>query len=466
MAERQDLVVVGGGAGGFAAAMRAAQLGARVTVVERAHYGGHCMNKACIPLTLLMTGAQMADVARRCGRFGVRLGQPQVDMDVLHDRKELIVESLRLGTEQLLADHGITLVQGRARLAAAGVVAVDPPPGSGGERTEIEACRIVIATGSVAAPLPIEGADLPGVLGTEEAVELREIPERLAVLGSQPWDVELAQYFFFLGSQVTLVTGEEQLLPGADRDVAQRLGKNLHDAGIRLQRRGRAETIRRREDGGLAVVLSGGQGEVLADKVLAARRLPNSHGLGLRELGVQMEGGAILVNERLETSLPHLYAVGDVIRGPMWSHKANAEGIVAAENALGQASRVPYEILPHCAHTVPQVAWVGLTEEQAEGRPGGIRVGKIPTALNPMAMILDETAGEIKVIAGKYGKILGAHLVAPGAVDLINTVAMAMLSEATVQELMRLIPRHPSLGEALVDAAMDVEKRSLHMPKW
>ncbi|HEC35250.1 MAG TPA: dihydrolipoamide dehydrogenase, partial [Anaerolineae bacterium] len=208
-------------------------------------------------------------------------------------------------------------------------------------------------------------------------------------------------------------------------------------------------------------------GEIVADKVLAARRLPNSIGLGLRELGVEMEGGAVLVNERMETSVPHIYAIGDVTAGPMWSHKANAEGIIAGENAMGLTSRMNYDILPRCLYTWPEVAWVGLTEEQAEAQDIEVEIGKVPIAINPYAMILDETAGTIKIIAcKKYGKIVGAHIMAPGAVDLINVIAVAMLSEATVGELMRFIPMHPGIGEAMVDAAMDVEKRSLHLPKW
>jgi dihydrolipoamide dehydrogenase len=459
MAEIQDLVVIGGGAGGFAAAMRAVQLGGRVTVVESAHYGGNCMNKACIPLTFLATVAQMVDGARKAPRFGIELGEPQVDMAMLHDRKDLIVEGLRLGTEQLMADYGITLIEGRGRLVARDTVEV------GG--TQIKARNIVVATGSVPAQLPIEGADLPGVIGTEEAIELREIPRRLAVIGSQPWDVELVQYYRTMGSDVTLICSSDRVLPEADRDVAQRLGKLLHDAGITVQRRVAVEAIRQGQEGALLVVLAGGKGQIAADKVLAARRLSNSIGLGLRDLGVEMEGASVLVDQRMETSVPHIYAIGDVTAGPMWSHKANAEGIVAGENAMGGTSLMRYDILPYCAYTWPQVAWVGLTEEGAEGQDIEFEVGKLPTALNPYAMILDETAGEIKILAcKKRGKILGAHLVAPGAVDLINAVAVAMLSEATVSELMRFIPRHPSLGEALVDAAMDVEKRSLHMPKW
>jgi dihydrolipoamide dehydrogenase len=466
MAELQDLVVIGGGAGGFAAAMRAAQLGARVTVIESTHYGGNCMNKACIPLTYLMSGARLVDCARKAGRFGVQVGEPQVDMEALHARKDLIIEGLRLGTEQLMAEYGITLVEGQGKLIARDTVEAMPTGVTGSGAQQIKARNVLLATGSVPAQLPIEGADLPGVLGTEEAIELHEVPERVVVVGAQPWDLELAQYFHFLGSQVTLIVEGDQVLEGADREVAQRLGKLLHDSGLAIKRRTAVEAIREADDGALVVVLAEGKGEVAADKVLAARRLPNSAGLGLRQVGVRTEGGAVPVNDRMETNVPGVYAIGDVTKGIMWSHKANAEGIVAGECAMGQDSRMEYDALPHCAYTWPQVAWVGLTEEEAEAACPQMRVGQVPVAINPYAMILDETAGVMKVIAGKYGRILGVHLVAPGAVDLINGAALAMMSEATVEELMRFIPRHPSLGEALVDAAMDVEKRSLHMPKW
>ncbi len=459
MAERQDLVVIGGGSGGFAAAMRACQLGGKVTVVEAARYGGNCMHKACIPSKALMTVAQRLTQFRRAGRLGIQSSEPTLDLAALHERKDLIIEGLALGTEQLLADYGITLVEGRGRLVARDTVAV-------GEQ-QIQTRAVLVATGSVAAQPPIDGVDLPGVIGTEEAIELREVPPRLAIIGSKPWDLELAQYFNALGSQVTLIESGSQLLPEADREVAQRLGKLLHDAGVAIQRGAAVEAICRNGDGALTVSLTGGKGPLVADRVLAARRLPNSSGLGLRELGVRMQDGAVLVDERMATNVPGIYAVGDVTAGPMWSHKANAEGIVAGENALGRASRIDYAAMPRCLYTWPQVAWVGLSEEQAAAQGIAVNVGKVPAAINPYAMILDETEGVVKVIAcQKYGKILGVHVVAPGAVDLINTAAVAMLTEATVGELMRLIPMHPSIGEALVDAAMDVDKRSLHLPKW
>ncbi len=457
MTEIQDLVVIGGGSGGFAAAMRAAQLGGRVTMVEADLYGGNCMNRACIPTTFLMITARLMQFFRKAARFGIRAGEPEVDGQTLHERKDLLIEGLRLGTEQLLTEYGVTLLRGRGRLVARDTVEID------GQR--IPARNIVIATGSVAAQLPIEGADLPGVMGTEEALTLRDIPARLAVIGSQPWDLELAQYFHAMGSQVTIIEPGPQLLPGADREISQRLSKHLYDSGITIRRGIAVKAIHQREDGALAVLLADGQ-ELLADRVLAARRLPNSIGLGLREQGVRTEGGAIVVNDQMETSVPHVYAVGDVAAGPMWSHKANAEGIVAAENALGRASRMDYRALPRWVYTWPEVAWVGLTEEEALARGLEVAVGKFPIAINPYAMILEESAGMVKVVAGRYGKILGVHVMAPGAVDLINMAAMAMMAEATVEELIRLIPAHPSIGEALVDAAMDVEKRSLHLPKW
>jgi dihydrolipoamide dehydrogenase len=465
MAEMQDLIVIGGGSGGFAAAMRAAQLGGRVTIVEEVHYGGNCMHKACIPSKFLMTTARLMGSIRKAGRFGIQVGEPRLDMDALHNRKDLMIKGFHIGTERLLADYGITLVKGRGRLVARDTVEV--------EGQQIRARNVLVATGSVAAQPPIEGVDLPGVIGTEEALELREVPARIAILGSKPWDLELAQYFHTIGSEVTLIESGLQLLPEADHEIAQRLGKLLHDAGIIIKRGVAVEAIRRGDDGTLVVVLAGGKSQVVADKVLAAHRLPNSAGLGLHELGVKlalsgvegMEHGAVLVNERMETSVPHVYAVGDITAGPMWSHKANAEGIIAGENAMGLTGKMDYNVMPRCLYTWPEVAWVGLTEEQAEAQGIGVNIGKVPTAINLYAMILDETAGVIKMIAGKrYGEILGVHIMAPGAVDLINVAAVAMLSEATVDELMRLISMHPAIGEAMVDAAMDVEKRSLHLP--
>jgi dihydrolipoamide dehydrogenase len=458
MVEQQDLVVIGGGAGGFAAAMRAAQLGAKVTVIESTHYGGKCMNKACLPFKFLGAAARLLSDIRQGGRLGIEVGEPKLSMEALQERKDLVLTGLRMGTEMALADYGVTLVEGRGQLLAPDMVAV-------GEQ-RITARNVILATGSVQAQLPIDGIDLPGVLGTEEAIELTEVPPRLVVLGSQPPEVEISQFFRALGSEVTLIESGEQLLPEADRDISQRLGKCLHDEGIAIKRRVEVESIRQSEDGALIVTLAGGKGEVIADKVMAARRLANSSGLGLREVNVAVEGSAVLVNERMETSVPHVYAIGDVTAGPMWSHKANAEGLVAAENATGRHATMNYKIMPRCLYTWPEVAWVGLTEEAAQAQGIAVDVGKVPMSINPYAILLDQTAGMIKVIASKdYGKIVGVHIMARGAIDLINAIAVAMLSEATVAELMALIPMHPAVGEALVDAAMDVEKRSIHLPR-
>ena len=227
-------------------------------------------------------------------------------MEVLHERKDLILEGLRMGTEQLLADRGVRLLEGRARLVARDTVEVN------GER--FSARSIILATGSVAAQHSIEGIELPGVIGTEEAVELREIPRRLAILGSQHWDIELAQCFHLMGSEVTLIESGKRLLPEADHEISQRLGKLLHDAGIVIKRGVDIEAIRQADDGALVVILAEGKGEIAADKVLASRRLPNSTGLGLRELGLKMEHGAVLVDEQMQTSIPSIYAVGDVAR--------------------------------------------------------------------------------------------------------------------------------------------------------
>jgi dihydrolipoamide dehydrogenase len=461
MSERQDLVIIGGGSGGFAAAIRAAQLGGKVTVVEERYIGGNCMNRACIPLTFLTTVSHVAETIEGAGFFGIEADEPIFDMATMHDRKDLIIEGLQMGTEEQLSDYGVRLVEGRGRLVDREAVE------AAGER--IETRNVIVATGSVSAPLPIEGAELPGVIDTDAAIELRDIPPRIAVIGSYPWDLELAQYFNWLGSEVTLITETRQVLAfggvRADREVSQRFAKRLHDSGVVVKRGVTVEAICQDSEA-LTIVLAEGD-EIPVDKVLATQRFPNSSGLGLREAGVRMSEGAVIVNERMETDVPGIYAIGDVTNRSMWSHKANAEGIVAGANAMGADDVMDYETLPHCLHTWPPVAWVGLTQDEAESRELEIDIGKVPVAINPYAMILNQTEGAIKIIAGRaYGRILGAHLIGPGALDLINVAVVAMLAEATVHELMRFIPAHPSIGEALVDAAMDVEKRSLHLPQW
>jgi len=462
MADTKDLVVIGGGSGGFAAAVRAAQLGGDVAVVEEKHFGGNCMHGACIPLTFLMHVSGLMDALRGASSFGLEVGEGALDMGELQDRKDMIIDALEMGTEEQLRDYGVEMIEGRGGLVARNTVAAAD--------RQIRARSIVIATGSVAGEMPVEGGDLPGVIGTSEALNLREIPKRTGIVGNRPWEIELAQYFNVMGSQVVLITDSHRLLPEADREISQRLAKHLHDSGIDVRRGTSVEAIREKDGRELEVVLAQERESPVVNCVVASPRFPNTTGLGLRELGIATKRGAILVDERMETSVPGIYAIGDVTPGPMWSHKASAEGIAAAENAVGLSgspSRVDYGALPRCLHTHPEVAWVGLTADEARDRGIDVRVGKVPVAINPQAMILGETSGAIKVVAdGAYGKILGVHTMGPGAIDLINAASVAVLSEATVHELMRLVPAHPSVGEALVDAAMDVEGRSLHLPKW
>jgi dihydrolipoamide dehydrogenase len=420
--------------------------------------GGACLNEACIPARALTASARLLSSIRNGARFGIEVAEPGVDVNSMHERKDTIIASLRMGTEELLRDHGVTIVRGRGKLADPHTVVV------AGDR--LKADRIIICTGSTAALPLFDGADLPGVMGTAEAMELRKLPERMAIIGNHPWGLEATQYFQALGCRVTLIECAPQVVPGADREVSARFGKVLHDGGVTVKRAASVQAIQGSADG-LLVKLGNGKGEVETEMVLAARRLPNSIDLGLRELGVRMDGATVCVNERMETSLRHVYAAGDVTGGPRRSHKSSGEGLVAAENAMGLRNVMDTRTLPHCFFTTPEIAWVGLTEEQSKTQGEDVAVGKAPLLISPFALIHDQTSGMIKIVAGKrYGKILGVHIMAPGAIDLINTAVIAMLAEATVQQLMRVLPAHPSLGETLVDAAMDIEQRSLHMPKW
>jgi len=451
----QDVIIIGGGAAGFAAAVRAAQRGGKVTLIEEAELGGNCLNRACIPTKTLLESAVLLERIRRAGELGITVQDVAFDLEKIHQRKDTIVEALRLGTEALLNDHGVQIRRGQARLVAPDTVAV------GEER--IQGRNIIIATGSVAAEPPIEGADLPGVMGGEEAVELREIPERLVVIGSGPFELEFAYLYCVLGSQVTIVAAGRQLLPCMDHEIGQRMGQALRERGIALRMRAEVEAITQADDGALVVHLTGGKGEIVADKVLVIHRVPRSTGLGLREVGVKTQRGAIVVDERMQTNVPGIYAVGDVTGGS-WSHQANTEGLVAAENAMGRATKMDYRAVPRCLYTWPQVATVGLTEVEAEAQGLEFRVGKVPFGINPKAMIMGNTAGSVKIIAGKYGKILGVHIIGPNAVDLIGEAALAIQAEATVEELGWAVRNHPALAEAQVDAALDVEGMALHLP--
>jgi dihydrolipoamide dehydrogenase len=458
-----DPVVIGGGPGGYVAALRAAQLGARVTLVEAERLGGVCLNVGCIPTKALLWSAEVYHLVSHAAQFGVRAGAPEVDWPAMQARKAQVVDKLVGGVGMLLDRAGVKVVEGRARFASRGELVVE---GAGGQQ-RLSAGRVIVATGSSPMRLPIPGLDLPGVLDSTAALALEAVPASLLVIGGGAVGIEFATLFATLGARVTVVEMLARLAPLADADVGAALRTALAAQGVRAHLNTRLTSLEP-GNGALRAHLEGPQGElaVEAEKVLlAAGRQPNVDGLGLEAAGVAYGRQGIQVDERMATNVPGVYAIGDVTGGTMLAHVAMHQGIVAAENALGHPARMRYGAVPSCIFSRPEAASVGLTEEQARQQGYDVRIGRFPFNGNGKATAQSEVEGFVKVVAeGRYGAVLGLHVVGPHASDLILEGGLGLTLETTLDEIAATIHAHPTLGEAVAEAALAALGRALHLP--
>ncbi len=452
-----DMAVIGGGPGGVAAAVRARQMGAQVVLLERGELGGACVNRGCIPTKSLMETARLYRSIRKASEFGIRVSAVALDWDAIMAKTDDLVKFLRMGTEALLKSNGAAIMRGEARLTGPTMLRV------GGE--ELEARSIILATGSCWSPPSISGIDSEGVITTDDLLTMREVPETVAVLGGGPVELEAAQYLLFLGARVTMLEEANRILPLEDREIARRMASALREQGMGLLTQARVLEIRKGKKG-LTLRVEGKDGErrVVVDRLLHARRAPRSDELGLEAAGLRPSAEGIQTDEFLRTSRPHILAIGDVTGPPMYSHRASAMGIAAAENALGQGQPFRSHLVPRAFYTHPEAACVGLTERGAKTQGHEVRSATIPYSVNPRAMMSLETGGAVKVVAeSRCGEILGVHMVGPHATELIGEAVLAMELEATVEELARAIRLHPTLGESQVEAAREALGRGIYL---
>ena len=459
-----DLAVLGGGPGGYVAALRAAQLGTRAVLVERERVGGTCLNIGCIPTKALTTSTELLLTARRAREFGLAVPTADPDLPALMEYKQGAVDALVGGVEHLLKRAGVTLLRGTGHLSAPDTLRVQPDTG---DAMSVSASRVILAPGSIAARPPIPGLDLPGVITSTEALDISDVPARLIVVGGGVIGLEFACIYEALGSQVTILEMMPTLLPGGtDEALAQRLALLLRRRGMRIVTEAHVEEIVP-AGGSLAATCRDAKGvlsRVEGDRVLVATgRWPNTEGLGLAEVGVTMNGRAIAVDEHLATSVPNVWAVGDAVRGPMLAHKAMVDGRVAAENACGGSRTVDYRSVPNVIFTRPEVASVGLTEAAARHQGADVKVTQFPFSANPRARILGEMDGLVKLVceAGS-GAVLGVHLMGPHATDLIAEGALAVHVGATADDLAWTTHAHPTLPEAMLEAALGFRDATLH----
>jgi dihydrolipoamide dehydrogenase len=462
--EHADVTILGGGPGGYVAALSAAQRGARVVLVEKDRVGGTCLNVGCIPTKALTTAAELLVRARRAGDFGLLIPQVAVDLPALMTYKRTTVDQLVGGVEQLLRARRITLVCGAARLIKPDTLSVE---GAQGGRRELSANRVILAPGSIPAEPPIEGLNLPGVLTSTSALDIESVPPRLIVVGGGVIGLEFACIYEALGSHVTVLEMAPAILPGASDDaVAKRLQTLLRRRGMAVQTGVTAQRIEKAGEA-LRVVTTGAAGEaaVEGERVLVATgRWPNTQGMGFAELGLRMSGRAIAVDEHLATNLPNVWAVGDAVGGWMLAHKAMVDGRVAAENVTGGPRRVDYRSVPNVIFTRPEVASVGLTEAQARNAGAEVKVAQFAFSANPRARILGEPDGFVRLIceAGS-ARVLGVHILGPQATDLIAEGALAVQMGATADDLAWTTHAHPTLPEAMLEAALAVRDAAIHM---
>ncbi|MBM4273149.1 MAG: dihydrolipoyl dehydrogenase [Deltaproteobacteria bacterium] len=420
MPEAYDIAFLGGGPAGYQGAVRAAQLGAKVVVVEESFLGGVCLNWGCIPTKTVRASAEVGRAMRRAKEYGFRPVEASPDIQAIISRKDRVVSGLRAGVGRLFQAHRIALVEGRGRLIAADRIEVE----RNGRLDLVKAAKVVMATGSRPARLPLFPQS-PRVFLADEILTIDYLPKHLLIVGGGAVGVEMAAIFRELGSQVSLVEVMDRLLPYDDAEMAEYLAGVLKRRKIAVRCGVQVSGVQEGAEN-FAVRLADGT-ELAPDTILLATgRRFNSEGLGLEELGVQLENGRILVDGHMMTNIPGIYAAGDVIGGWLLAHVAFAEGICAAEHALGLGSKMDYGVVPRCTFTIPEYAAVGISEAEAEGKHP-IKVARFPFKSLGMGQCLGELEGLVKIIAhARTDQILGAHIIGPHAADLIHELALAM----------------------------------------
>ncbi|MHB8587532.1 MAG: dihydrolipoyl dehydrogenase [Candidatus Dormibacteraceae bacterium] len=457
MAGSFDVVVIGGGPGGYVAALRAAQLGAKAAVIERDRVGGTCLVRGCIPTKALLQSAELYTLAKAGAPFGVVSEQLGIDWAAALGRKTEVVDKLVKGVEGLLKAGGVTLVRGTACLAGKGVIDVS------GER--VQAQDIVIATGSAVARIPLKGAEL--TIDSDQILELKEIPGRLAVIGGGVVGMEFAAMFAALGTKVTVFEMLPQVLPMVDADLVAVYTKHLAGLGGEVHTDAKVEGVAKHKGGLQVRFSSGGEGgSIDADQVLlAVGRVPYTQGLEAEKAGIELERGRVVVDEHLHTTADGIWAIGDVIGGIMLAHVASYEGVLAVENIVGHGHRTPdYHAAPNCIYTDPEIAHVGLGEKEAKERGLDITVGRFPFTASARALTLGQPEGFVKIVAdARTGRLLGAHIIGPRATDLIAEATLAVQNGLTLEQIDLTIHAHPTLPESLMEAALAAQGRAIHI---
>jgi len=462
-----DLVVIGGGPGGYVCAIRAAQLGLKTACVEsRGTLGGTCLNIGCIPSKSLLNLSENYNKAKKdFNRQGIEISGIKLNIEKMMSNKNKSIQALTKGVEFLFKKNKVTYLKGKGVVFSKNNIVIY---GSNNSRSNIKAKNIVIATGSEVVSLPGIEIDEKNIVSSTGALSFDKVPNKLAVIGGGYIGLEMGSVWSRLGSDVTVIEYLDFITPGMDREVSNEFQKILIKQGIKFKMSSKVNSVSSK---GSSVTISytdikkSKEEKIEVDKVLVAvGRKPYTEGLNLSKVGVKLDNkGRIEVNNKLQTSVENIYAIGDVIKGPMLAHKAEEEGIAVAEILAGQAGHVNYDVIPGVVYTAPEVATVGKTEEQLKDENKPYKVGKFPFLANSRAKVNNETDGFVKILAdSKTDKVLGVHIIGPHCGDMIAEMALAMEFGASAEDIARTCHAHPTHTEAIKEAALAVDKRPIH----
>jgi dihydrolipoamide dehydrogenase len=459
--ESYDIAILGAGPGGYVGAIRAAQLGARVLLIEKGDLGGTCLNRGCIPTKSFLSYIKTYHKVRDSNLF-INGAKVSIDLRKLVSQKNQVVETMKRGISLLLDNQGITFINGFGRFSDSKTIEVS----SNGRRKVYKAQHVMIATGSQPASIPTIGIDGKRILSSDDALDVKRIPKTMLIIGGGVVGVEFATIFNGLGTKVTVLEMLPQIISSEDEEVAGGLRILLEKRGIEILTGAKVlDTSFKKEKVEVRVEREGKKEKLYGERVLMAiGRTPNTEGLNLEKIGVKMEGGFVKVNSKMETNVEGVYAVGDVIGKMMLAHAASAEGITAVENITGKVREIDYPKIPSCIYTLPEVASVGLKEFEARQKGYDVQIGKFPYLKSGKALVTGEPEGFVKIIAEKeLGQILGVQILGEHATELIGECLLAMNVEASIEDLGEVVKGHPTLSEMVTEAALDWEKKAIHI---
>jgi len=466
-APKYDIAVIGSGPGGYVAAIRAGQLGLKTVLIEKDNkFGGTCLHVGCIPTKDLLLNAEVYDYVKNAGEFGIECKEFSIDWQAVQARQHKVVNKLAKGVEFLLKKNKVEIVQGFAQLAGPGRITVTD---SSEKTREIQAKNIILATGSEAKMLPGLEPDAKTILTNKEVLDLKKIPESMVVIGSGAVGVEFGSIFHRFGTKVTIIEMLPRVVPLEDEEVSAQLEKSLKKQGLAVHTQAKVEKVAKTAKG-VTVDFTDAQGKAhkleAETCLVAVGRAPNTEKINLEKTRVRLERGFVKVDPNMRTDEPGVYAIGDIVAGsPLLAHVGSMEGIVAVTHAAGKpVEPINYRQVPNCTYCEPEIASVGLTERQARESGYNVKVGKFPFVGNSKATILGMTEGFVKIVSDdRYGEILGVHMIGPRVTEMIAEAVVVMRLEGTVEDLERAIHPHPTLTEAVPEAAHAVHGMAIHI---